>query len=65
MRLIYFDEAGIGSIKAEPITTVAAVVVHGDREMPVVNAKVRAFRSRLPQRNNDARLRATDVRSGN
>jgi hypothetical protein len=48
MRLIYFDEAGTGSIEKEPITTVAAIVVHGDREMPIINAKVRAIRNQLP-----------------
>jgi hypothetical protein len=47
MRLIYFDEAGIGSIEDEPITTVAAVVVHGDREMPLVNSKVRSIRAKF------------------
>ena len=40
VRLIYFDEAGIGSIDKEPITTVSAVAIHADREIPFVNAKV-------------------------
>jgi hypothetical protein len=45
MRLVYFDEAGIGS---EPITTVVAVIVHGDDQMPKINADVRAIRVSLP-----------------
>jgi len=59
VRLIYFDEAGTGSIAREPITTVAAVIVHGDREMPLINARSRELRNLLPEQSrNDFEFKA-------
>ncbi len=47
-RLVYLDEAGTGSRKDEPITTVAAVIARIDRQMPNINAAVRNLRKALP-----------------
>jgi hypothetical protein len=40
VRLVYFDEAGIGSLADEPITVVAAVIIHGDDEWSVVEGHI-------------------------
>lgn len=48
MRLIYFDETGIGSEREEAITVVAAVIVHGDKQMPLINAEAKRIRDNLP-----------------
>ncbi len=45
VRLVYFDDAGKGS---EPIVTAAAVIVHGDKQMPTLNAQARVIREQLP-----------------
>lgn len=43
-RLVYFDEAGTGG---EPVTTVAAVIIGIDDQMPRINAAVRKLRNSL------------------
>jgi hypothetical protein len=47
VRIVYFDEAGTGS---EAILTVASVIVHADKQMPIINADVRELRERLDAR---------------
>ena len=37
VRLIYSDEAGIGDETIEPITVVAATVIHADQQWPLIN----------------------------
>lgn len=46
VRLIYFDEAGTAS--TQPINVVAAVIVHGDKQMPGINAEVRNLLKKMP-----------------
>ncbi len=48
VRLVYFDESGIHRAKDEPYETVAAVMVHGDDQMPAINADLRILRETLP-----------------
>ena len=50
LRLVYFDEAGIGNIRHEPILTVGAVIVHADDLLvPIERELNRIVRKHIPQ----------------
>lgn len=47
MRLVYFDEAGIGPLSQEPICVVAAVLIDGDEQWRILEMHIRSIINRL------------------
>ena len=44
MRVVYSDETGVGDIATEPNVVVAAVIIHGDFQVPPLYDDVRAIK---------------------
>jgi uncharacterized protein DUF3800 len=54
VRLVYFDEAGTGSITDEPLTVVAAVFVHGDDQWgPIEQRTDRIIAELVPEKDRE------------
>jgi Protein of unknown function (DUF3800) len=49
VRLVYFDESGIGDEETQPITVVAAVIVHGDQQARSINRQAAKILKSLPE----------------
>jgi Protein of unknown function (DUF3800) len=48
VRLIYSDESGVGDVRVEPITVVAAIMINADTQWKLIEAEVMAILDLLP-----------------
>lgn len=66
MRLVYFDEAGIGDVAKEPFAVVAAVIVEGDKQWRAVEAHLRTLVDQYVQPNDQVGFvfHAKDIHHG-
>ena len=66
VRLVYFDEAGIGDVAKEPFAVVAGVIVEGDKQWRAVEAHLRTLVEQYVQPNDQAGFifHAKDIHHG-
>lgn len=66
MRLVYFDEAGIGDVTKEPFAVVAGVIVEGDKQWRAVEAHLRKLVDQYVQPNDQVGFvfHAKDIHHG-